>query len=566
MDLSFIIDFEAHQVVARATLDLSRPAGGVLDLDSRNLEIEGVSDAQGQACRFELGEADPIKGQRLRVFTESDRLIVRYRSSNEASALQWLSPAQTAGGNKPFVYTQCQAIHARSLMPCQDSPGVRITFRAEIDVDVGLNPVMAAAQVAKAMRAGRHQVTFEMRQPIPPYLFAFAVGDLERQELGRRSAVYAEPSQLSAAATEFKEVEAMIREAERLFGPYEWERFDILLMPPSFPYGGMENPRLTFVTPTLLTGDRSLVNVLAHELAHSWTGNLITNATLEHFWLNEGFTVYAERRILEALEGKERAELHAALGYAGLLDDIERFGADSPLTQLHTKLEGQDPDVVFSLVPYEKGYLLLRLIEENVGRKAFDRFLRKYIETFRFQSIISEDFVALLRDELPGIENSLDLPRWLEAPGMPPDAPQPSSPRLDAVRALGKRVEAGDLPERELEGLSPLDWQVLIESLPKRLPKQTLHALDSAFHLSKNGNAEIRVGYLTRAAHSGDESAHPAIEETLLSVGRLKYLRPLYLGLEAGGDSGRALARAIFKRARPRYHPLAVRVLEGLLS
>ena len=326
LDLSLTVDFGAHQLAGRATLELSRPAGGALDLDTRGLEIEAIIDAGGEACRFELGPTDAIKGERLRVFTDSDRVTIRYRTSKEASALQWLSPAQTAGGKRPFVYTQCQAIHARSIMPCQDSPGVRITYRAELDVDPELTPVMAAALVAKAIRAGRHQATFEMRQPVPPYLFAFAVGELERQELGRRSAVYAEPSRLAAAASEFVEVEAMIREAERLFGPYEWERFDVLLMPPSFPYGGMENPRLTFVTPTLLAGDRSLVNVLAHELAHSWTGNLVTNATLEHFWLNEGFTVYAERRILEVLEGPERAELHAALGYAGLEGELERFG------------------------------------------------------------------------------------------------------------------------------------------------------------------------------------------------------------------------------------------------
>lgn len=566
VDLQLAIDFAARRVQGHATLELSRPAGGALDLDTRDLEIEGVEDEHQNECRFELGERDPIRGQRLRVFTESGRITVRYRSGPGASALQWLAPEQTAGLERPFVYTQCQAIHARSILPCQDSPGVRITYRAELEVDAGLSAVMAAAQAAKSMRAGRHQVTYEMRQPIPPYLFAFAAGDLAREDLGRRSAVYAEPSVLAAAASEFQDVEAMIRESERLFGPYEWERFDVLLMPPSFPYGGMENPRLTFVTPTLLAGDRSLVNVLAHELAHSWTGNLVTNATLEHFWLNEGFTVYAERRILEALEGKERAELHAALGFAGLQDDLTRFGPDSPLTQLHTSLEGQDPDVVFSLVPYEKGYLLLRRVEDAVGREAFDHFLKRYIATFRFQSIITEDFLALLRELFPWIDGQVDLPRWLEAPGLPADAPAPRSKRLQLLRALAGEVAAGTAELEALRGLSALDWQVLLESLPKRLPVPVLRRLDETFGLSAQKNAEIRGAFLVRAAGSRDLTAHPAIEDMLGHVGRLKYLRPLYAALLSAGPEGQALARRSFDAARSRYHPLAARVLEGLFA
>lgn len=566
MDLSLAIDFAAKRVRGKASLELSKPAGGVLDLDSRDLEIERIEDDEHNECRFELGPRDPIQGQRLRVLTDSDRITVHYQSGAEASALQWLNPEQTAGRDEPFVYTQCQAIHARSILPCQDSPGVRITYRAELDIDAGLTAVMAAAPVAKSMRAGRHQATFEMRQPIPPYLFAFAAGDLAKEDLGRRSAVYAEPSMLSAAASEFVEVEAMIREAERLFGPYEWERFDVLLMPPSFPYGGMENPRLTFVTPTLLAGDRSLVNVLAHELAHSWTGNLVTNATLEHFWLNEGFTVYAERRILEALEGKERAELHAALGYAGLLDDLERFGSGSPLTRLHTELEGEDPDVVFSLVPYEKGYLLLRRIEDAVGREGFDRFLKRYIQTFRFQSIITDDFLALLREEFPWIDGQLDLPLWLEGPGLPADVPAPRSKRLEQLRAMAESLVGGTLEEQALRRLSPLDWQVLLESLPKRIPAEVSRRLEAEHALSRHPSAEIRGAYLTRAAYSGDQQMHAAIADMLMNVGRLKYLRPLYAGLIASGPEGRALAHTTFDRARARYHPLAARVLEGLLA
>ncbi|MEO1335971.1 MAG: M1 family aminopeptidase/hydrolase, partial [Myxococcota bacterium] len=399
MTLRWWVDILRSEIRGTATLQLDRPASGTLDLDTRDLTIEAITDGSGQSIRFELADPDPVLGQRLRLAVVSDIVHIQYRTSPNASALQWLTPAQTTGGRHPFVFTQCQAIHARSIVPCQDTPRVRVQFSATVDVPKPLHAVMAAAATGQSDgEDGRSVFTFDMPQPIPPYLLAFAAGDLASADVGPRSRVYAEPDVIDAAAWEFADIDAHLERAEALFGPYEWDRFDMLVMPASFPYGGMENPRLTFLTPTLLAGDRSLVSVVAHELAHSWTGNLVTNANANHFWLNEGFTVYAERRIVEALYGRPTRLLHDAVERKHLEDDIARLSATDPaLTQLRVDLEGHDPDEVYSSVPYEKGYLFLARLEQAAGRDRFDVFLKRYIERFRFTSIVTDDLLGRLR-------------------------------------------------------------------------------------------------------------------------------------------------------------------------
>jgi leukotriene-A4 hydrolase len=387
------VDFETRTLAADVTLVFDSPACGTLDLDTRELAIERVEDAAGEELPFVMHGAEPILGRRLEIQIARPTATVRitYRTSPGASALQWLAPAQTAGGAEPYVFSQCQAIHARSIIPLQDTPRLRVRYTAELTVPRRLRAVMAASERGRDEQGDTAIHRFEMPQPIPPYLVAFAVGDLVSRELSWRCRVWAEPAVVAAAAHEFADVESMISAAEALFGPYDWERFDILTMPPSFPYGGMENPRLTFLTPTIIAGDRSLVSVVAHELAHSWTGNLVTNANAEHFWLNEGFTVYAERRIVEAVYGAEVATLHAALGRRELDESLERFTTRPQLTRLRTELRGVDPDDAFSRVPYEKGYLLLCAIEAAVGRDAFSRWLRSYLGAFRFGALTTED-------------------------------------------------------------------------------------------------------------------------------------------------------------------------------
>ena len=375
------------------------------------------------------------------------------------------------------------------------------------------------------------------------------------------SGVGARPGVVDRAAWEFAGVDSMITAAEALFGPYDWDRFDILTMPPSFPYGGMENPRLTFLTPTLLAGDRSLVNVLGHELAHSWTGNLVSNASAEHFWLNEGFTVFAERRILEAVAGPEVTAMHAAIGRRELDRAIERFKDHPALTRLHTELEGVDPDEAFSSIPYEKGYLFLRTLEEAVGRDAFSVFLRKYITHFRFQAITTDDFLAFLRAELPAAVERVDVEAWVRGTGVPEGAPEPSSGRLDAVAGIGHAI-----PEHEaVHAFTPAEWQLYLQSLPRPLDHSHCEALDERFKLTRSDNYEVLCAWLELAAVSNYGPALPRVEDVLGRVGRMKYLRPLYVAL-ARNEATRSLASSCFSRFRDGYHPIAQQVVEGVLK
>ncbi|MBI4817715.1 MAG: M1 family metallopeptidase [Deltaproteobacteria bacterium] len=562
VELDLVVDFEQRRVRGTALLRLDRDADGVLDLDTRGLQIHTASGRDGQ-IRFELAAEEGFVGRRLRLFLHGDFVRIEFVSSNEATALQWLSEEMTAGRSAPFMFTQCQAIHARSIFPCQDTPRARITYSARLDVPEGLVAVMAAKSLEDAPGAtGRRIFTFEMTQPIPSYLFAFAVGHLGFRDLGPRSRVYAEPEMLGAAAFEFADVESMIEKAESLFGKYVWERFDMLLMPPSFPYGGMENPRLTFLTPTLLTGDRTLVNVVAHELAHSWTGNLVTNESMNDFWLNEGFTTYAERRILETLEGTAQATLHAALGLDMLRRDLARFGESSPFTRLQLDLAGVDPDEVYSSVAYEKGYLFLRRIEAAMGRPAFDRMLLSYIATYPFKSIPTAEFVAFLEKAVPNIGSLIDVSEWLTSPGLPNDAPLPDSPRLSELRATADRAGRGE--SIDVRSWTALDLQVFVASLPKSMPEPIASALDAALSLTKAKNPEIRIPWLAIAIKSGVGGLEPTLRKDLLEIGRMKYLRPLYGALV---DSGRKeLALEIFETAKSHYHPVARAMVERTLS
>lgn len=564
LDWKARIDFERQVLEATVTLQFERAFTGTVDLDTRDLTIHAVTDAAGRPLGFQLHKADPILGARLSVQADesTDRIAIRYDTAPAASALQWLSPPQTRGGKHPFLFSQCQAIHARSVLPLQDTPRIRIRFRAELTVPRDLRGLMAAAFESRTETGDVAVERYTMPQPIPPYLFALAAGRLESRELGPRSRVWAEPEVVEKAAWEFEGVDAMLLAGEKLFGPYDWERFDILVMPPSFPYGGMENPRLTFLTPTLLAGDRSLVNVVAHELAHSWTGNLISNASADHFWLNEGFTVYAERRILEEVEGRDESELHAALGFRTLQQALDGMKSRPELTLLRGNLKGVDPDDAYSIVPYEKGYLFLRRLEEQAGRPAFDRFIRSYVATFRFQSITTEDFVRFLSQELPGAYEAVGGQAWLYETGLPASATPPRSPRLEAIQSLDGRV----LPTREsTRDWSPTEWQLYLESVRRPVELIWCEELDARFHLTGSQNDEVLVAWLTLAAEAGYRPALDRVGEVLGRVGRMKFLKPLYAAL-CKREETQPLARQLFERHQAGYHPIARQVVGNLLQ
>jgi len=568
IDLALRVDFAQRVLSGEALLTLREASTGPLDLDTRDLRIGAVETPDKKPLRYELAAPERILGTRLRVHLPSGTraIRVRYATSPEASALQWLGPSQTAGGQHPYLYSQCQPIHARSLAPLQDTARIRIRAGARFTVPGHLRALMAAAPLGRESAGEGEMVDlFEMPQQIPPYLLAFAVGDLSPRQLSQRSAVWAERSVADAAAWELDGVETMLQVAEDLFGPYEWERYDVLVMPPSFPFGGMENPRLTFATPSLLAGDRSLVNVIAHELAHAWTGNLVSNATLEHFWLNEGFTVYAERRILEALEGTEAAELHAAVGLHELEVSLQRFAQRPELTRLRTEMQGVDPDEAYSTVPYEKGYLFLRRLEELAGRDRWDRFLRAYLERFRFQSIVTDDFLRFLDERLPGVSARAGATRWIDGPGLPPDAPRPQSRRLDELREMARRVGEGVLPdENAAVRLQPTELLVFLQSLPE-LPPEVCDQLDSLLGLSRRRSLELRHTFVLVQLRAGALAGREAARRVLRETGRMKYLRPVYTEL-ARRPQTRALAREIYDEARASYHPIARTVVESILG
>ncbi len=560
-DLDATVDFASQTLRATVTLRFVAPASGRLDLDTRDLTIERIEDAHGDTLAFTVDPPTEHIGSRLAIelARETPSITIRYRTTPSASAMQWLAPAQTAGGVHPYVFTQCQAIHARSIVPLQDSPGHRVTFTAKLTIPRALVVVMAAADRGRTETGDVAIHAWEMPQRIPPYLFAFAVGDLASRDLSPRSRVWAEPAVVDAAAWEFAPVEDHIAAAESLFGPYDWERYDILIMPPSFPYGGMENPRLTFFSPTTIAGDRSLISVLAHELAHSWTGNLVTNANAEHFWLNEGFTMYAERRIVEVTEGPDAAALSAALGRRELDESIERFADRPEMTKLRPNLDGVDPDDCYSLIPYEKGYFFLAAIESVVGRSAFEAWLKTYLASYRFGAITTEEFEAHLEKALPGALATANARAWIDGPGIPDGAVIPSSVKLDAIESL-----RGALPSPEVSARwNAVEWNLYLESVPRPASEETCRALDAA--LTASSNYDVLVAWLTLALQSGYHAVLPRVEQVLAAVGRMKYLRPLYTNL-ANDPRTRGLASELFAKNRASYHPIAQQMVEGVLA
>ena len=573
LTLDLDVDFETRRLTGTASLELDNRTGAEeLVLDTADLDVRRVSLDDGAETDYTLGEEDPdlpSEGRPLTVAITPDTRTVHvdYATSPDAGALQWLDPAQTSGDH-PFLFTQSQAILARSWIPLQDTPAVRFTYDATVRVPPGLMAVMSAENPRAPSNDGVY--TFSMPQPVPSYLMALAVGELELRTLGERSGVYAEPAVADAAAHEFAETPAMIDAAEALYGPYRWGRYDLLVLPPSFPFGGMENPRLTFLTPTIIAGDRSLVTLVAHELAHSWSGNLVTNANWNDFWLNEGFTVYLERRIMEELHGREYAEMLAALGRQDLEETIDDLGPRSDDTHLHLDLAGRDPDDGMTDVAYEKGALFLRRLEERVGRERWDAFLHDYFDRFAFRSMDTAGFLRFLDRELlepEGLEpEELRIDAWVHGPGLPANAPEIESDAFDRVEAEIERWR-GDVAASALEtgGWSTHEWLHFLRNLPDELTAERMKELDREYALTETGNSEILCAWLLVAIRSDYSPADEALERFLTTQGRRKFLEPLYEEL-AKTERGLARAREIYAEGRPTYHPVSRKTIDDVLE
>jgi hypothetical protein len=574
LSLELNLDFEAHRIRGVNTLTLAYTEAARadhLDLDTERLTIESVTDpATGKALAWSLEPTRPFLGERLRIAlgeTRPAKVRVAYWTSPGASALQWLEPRQTTSGKLPFLLTQSQATHARSWAPCADSPSARITYDATVRAPVGMSVVMSAERVASDPAKGVFR--FRMPESIPPYLLALAAGEIAFQKLGPRTGVYAEPAVLARAASEFRDMQKMLRVGERLFGKYRWGRWDAIVMPPSFPFGGMENPRLTFATPTIIAGDRSLVDVMAHELAHSWSGNLVTSASWQDFWLNEGFTTYLENRIVEEIYGKDVADMQVLLANRKLAEDVANLEKERPGdTQLVQDITGRDADDA-GAVAYEKGAGFLRVLEKQLGRARLDPFLRSYFDAHAFQGMTTPTLVPLLKRDLFKEDiaawQAVGVEEWLYGRGIPKGLVAPASGRFDKARAAA----AAFAKDGSLDGVRKdwvtAEWLEFLSSLPKPMTASQLDALDVACGFSARGNSEVLFGWLRHVVAASYEPAYPALERFLTAQGRRKFLKPLYEDMQAN-ETTRALARTIYARARPGYHPISVGTVDVILK
>ncbi|MFZ1660202.1 MAG: M1 family metallopeptidase [Flavobacteriales bacterium] len=568
LDLDIHVDFDKKRIQGTATYELKRQSGDSVVFDTDGLNIESVTLGDGSKAKFTMGDTT-FMGRALAVALPPgmNKVTIAYSTGADAKALHWLSPAQTADKQKPFLFTQGEATLTRTWIPIQDSPGIRITYNAHVTVPAELMAVMSATNPQERSTDGSYR--FTMDKPIPCYLIALAVGDLGFKPTGTRTGVYAERSVVDTAAWEFADTEKMVEAAEKLYGPYRWGRYDVIVLPPSFPFGGMENPRLTFATPTILAGDRSLTALIAHELAHSWSGNLVTNATWNDFWLNEGFTVYFEHRITEELYGKDYNDMTSVLGYQDLLDNIAQIdtSAHPEDSALHLDLTGRNPDDGMTDVPYEKGYALLRLIESKVGRPKFDAFLRGYFDHFAFQSITTDTFIAYFNKELLVPENvQVDLDTWIFKPGIPTDVIVPVSTNFEQVDMQVTRFKGGSAAKGlETKGWGTFQWIHFLRHLPAGLTAKRMDDLDATFHFTSSGNSEILAAWLEQCVKNDYGKAYGKLDEFLTMVGRRKFLMPLYQELITT-EKGKDLAMKIYGHARPNYHSVSQRSLDDLLG
>lgn len=569
--LDLDVDFDARRVAGTATLDIDvADDTETITLDSRNLAIEKITDIEGNPLDWSAGETSEALGTPITVtFGDARKLVVHYASGEDASALQWLTPEQTAGGRHPFLLSQGQAIENRSWIPTQDSPGIRQTWEAQITVPTALTAVMSAESVGEPVPEGETGRTFkfEMDKSVPPYLIAIAVGDIEFRPLGLRSGVWAEPELLPAAAAELADTESMISAAEDLFGPYDWGRYDMIVLPPSFPYGGMENPRLTFLTPTFIAGDKSLTALIAHELAHSWSGNLATNATWADFWLNEGMTVWAEQRIVEAVYGEEAYAQQVALSMEDL--DEELGNLEDWQKPLAIDLKGKHPDDGFNGVPYDKGAAFLRTIEAEVGREAFDQFMRGWFQRHAFSPVTSSMFVEELKQYLlDGDEEraeALMLEQWVYGEDMPENLAQPPADAFAEVDSAITAFNGGGTPNSEAwSGWNTAERLRFLGGIEQDLPTVRLDALNRELALNETGNNEILFLWLKLAINNRYDPALPRLERFLTTQGRRKFVAPLITALAEDTEWGRPIAAEIYAEARPLYHPITTRGLDEL--
>ena len=571
LDLDINVNFDTQTISGKASWQIDNISkGNEIIFDENTLTITKVTLGDDEKeTKFELGKEVELHGKPLHITIEPNttKVNIYYNTNKGAIALQWLTPQQTADKKKPFLFSQGESIWSRTWIPCQDSPGIRFTYNAKVTVPKDLMAVMSAVNPQQKNDTGIY--TFKQDKAIPSYLMAIAVGDIEFKSIDNRTGVYAEPSVLKKAAWEFAELGKMVAAAEKLYGPYRWGRYDVLVLPPSFPYGGMENPNLTFLTPGVIAGDRSLTSLLAHELGHSWSGNLVTNATWDDIWLNEGFTTYVEHRIGEAIFGKKEAEMQDVLTRKVLDDSMLEFGNTNPDTRLKVDLAGRNPDDGISEIPYEKGYNFLKVVEEAVGREKFDIFIKNYFDAHAFKSITTEDFIAYFNENL--IKNDKVLAEkikaedWIYKPGIPANIVTAVSEDFNAIDAIQKSWRKTGIKGLSQKIKTTTEKQHFIDYLPEDIMPKEMAAIDAEFNFTKGGNFVIKRQWFVPAMRSQYTVAYPAIEQFMIATSRTGSLMTLYKQMIKTPE-GKIWAKKIFDKAKSGYHATTIQSVEGLLK
>jgi leukotriene-A4 hydrolase len=570
LSLDLEIDLKTKKLGGWAIWDIDNNKSiSILRLDNNNLKIDSVL-VDGKYSSFSFGEKQEHLGAALLIPIEktTKKVAIKYAASQNATALQWLEASQTTGKKYPFLYTQSESIYARSWVPCPDGPGIRFTYSARVKVPKGMMAVMSAnGNPQQANDSGIYH--FEMDKAIPAYLLALAVGDIRFKQVDERTGVYAEPEMIEKVHYEFADMGKMVVSAEKLYGPYRWGRYDVIVLPPGFPIGGMENPKLTFCTPTVIAGDRSLVNLIAHELAHNWSGNLVTNATWDDIWMNEGFTVYFERRISEAMNDKTYVDMLWELGYQDLEAAVEDFGKDSRKTWLKQDLKGKDADEGLSDIPYEKGALFLCLIEQNVGREKWDAFLKQYFSEHAFQTITTEKFLTYLDKNLlkgdSALYKKLDINAWVYGLGIPSNAPRAAMQRFEQVNMQRSNfLKDNNALGLNTKGWTTHEWLHFLRKMPKPLSITQMNSLDAAFQFTHAQNAEIADLWFIMSLAANYEVAYPAMDKFLSVTGRQKFILPLYTEMSKTGKT--KMAKDIYQKYRANYHPLAQGKLDKIVQ
>ncbi|MEP6804971.1 MAG: leukotriene A4 hydrolase C-terminal domain-containing protein [Flavobacterium sp.] len=571
LDLDIKVDFDTQTISGKASWQIDNVSkGNEIIFDENTLEITKVTLGDDEKeTKFKLGNEVEFHGKPLHITIEPNttKVNIYYKTTKDAVALQWLTPQQTADKKKPFLFSQGESIWSRTWIPCQDSPAIRFTYNAKVTVPKDLLAVMSAVNPQTKNDTGIY--TFKQDKAIPSYLMAIAVGDIEFQAIDNRTGVYAEPSLIKKAAWEFAELGKMVVAAEKLYGPYRWGRYDVLVLPPSFPYGGMENPNLTFLTPGVIAGDRSLTNLLAHELGHSWSGNLVTNATWDDIWLNEGFTTYVEHRIGEAIFGKKEFEMQNVITRKELTDNVAELGNTNPDSRLKVSLTGRNPDDGISMIPYVKGYAFLRVIENAVGREKFDVFIKNYFDAHAFKSITTEDFVKYINENLikgdKTLADKIKLEDWIYKPGIPSNITTVNSADFDAIDKIQKNWRETGVKGLSQKVTTTSEKQYFIDHLPTDITPKEMEALDTEFNFTKGGNFIIKRQWFIPSIRYKYTAAYPAIEQFLISTSRTGSVMMLYKEMVKTPE-GKVWANKIFDKAKSGYHATTVQAVGDLLK